>query len=336
MAPGPPRPLRVESPAASSHAGGMEGLPAGVHRAGHVVRFVRRLATDEPEPSLPPPLPPGRIVLIPGRGETFVREQEGPEGALPVLLLHGWTASADLTFFAVYPELRRRHPVIALDHRGHGRGIRAEEPFTLEACADDAAGLLEELGVRRAIVAGYSMGGAISFLLWRRHPQLVAGLVMSGTALEWRTTARERMVWRSLAVLELGLRVSTGEGFVLRYLRQAAEDSPEVAPLRGWVAGESRRGYTPDVVAAGKALAEFGAADYAGSIGVPSATVVTARDRLVLPREQHALATALDSPVFPVDGDHDAPLVKPTEFARAMGKAVASVNERATAADRGG
>jgi hypothetical protein len=36
--------------------------------------------------------------------------------------------------------------------------------------------------------------------------------------------------------------------------------------------------------------------------------------------------------VFPVDGDHDAPLVKATEFARAMCDAVAAVNDRATAA----
>ena len=288
-----------------------------------------RVSPHDPEVSTPPAgLPPSRGLWVPDRGEVFLREQDGPEGSLPVLLLHGWTASADTTWFAVYPALVGHHPVVAVDQRGHGRGIRAEQPFSLEACADDAAALLEELGIERAIVAGYSMGGAVGLLLWQRHRERVAGLVMCGTALEWRSTPRERLLWKSLGVFELALRLGTGDGFVQRYLSYAVGHTPEVAPLRAWVGGEFKRGYDRDVAAAGKALSRFDARGFVDDIDVPCASVVTLRDRLVRAREQESLAEALRAPVFAVDGDHDAPLVKPEEFSEAVTEAILSVAKR--------
>ena len=151
-----------------------------------VSRFARPLRRSVDLPPVPPYLPPGRVVNLPGRGEVFVRDSGGAPGDPAVLLLHGWTASADLNFFPVYAHLAGSYRVIALDLRGHGRGMRSTEPFSLEDCADDAAALLGELGAGHAIVVGYSMGGPVGLLLARRHPGQVAALVMQATALEWR------------------------------------------------------------------------------------------------------------------------------------------------------
>jgi 3-oxoadipate enol-lactonase len=291
------------------------------------VRRVCAALDHQPEAPVPPPdLPTGRIVYVPGRGEMFLREQPGTPGSLPVLLLHGWTASADTTWFTVYPALAH-HGVLAVDHRGHGRGLRAESPFSLEACADDVAALLDLLGVRRAIVVGYSMGGAIGLLLWKRRPDLVAGMVLAGTALEWRSRFRDRVLWRFVTLLDIVLRVGSGDGFVQRYLREAMADSPEVAELRAWVGGELKRGYGRDLAAAGRALSRFDARSFAGSVDVPCATVVNTHDRLVRPSSQRELARALGGVEFEVDGDHDAPLVKAKEFAAAVADAVAAVAE---------
>src|SRR3954449_7851087 len=90
-----------------------------------------------------PPLPPGRTVELPGRGTTFVRELPGPPGAPTVVLLHGWTATADLNFYTCYDALGEHFRVLAFDHRGHGRGIRSRRRFRLEDCADDVAELLD-------------------------------------------------------------------------------------------------------------------------------------------------------------------------------------------------
>jgi 3-oxoadipate enol-lactonase len=274
---------------------------------------------------LPPALPPGRVVNLPGRGEVFVRDS-GATSAMPaVLLLHGWTASADINFFPAYAPLAQSYRVIALDLRGHGRGMRSTEPFTLENCADDAAALLARLEVARAVVVGYSMGGPVGLLLARRHQQQVAGLVMQATALEWHREAGERAVWGLLPVVDLGLRFGAGTRWVERVLRQAAHQCPELDAYRPWLAAEFRRATARDLVAAGRALSRYDARPWAGRLEIPAAVLVTTRDRLVRPARQRELAVALRAHVLEVDADHDLPLSNGREYARLTRLAVDQV-----------
>ncbi len=96
-----------------------------------------------------PALPPGGPLELPGRGTTFHRDLPSRAGAdAPVvLLLHGWTATADLNWYPAYDPLAADFRVLALDHRGHGRGIRSGRRFRLADCADDAVALADVLGV---------------------------------------------------------------------------------------------------------------------------------------------------------------------------------------------
>jgi pimeloyl-ACP methyl ester carboxylesterase len=281
-----------------------------------VSRLARPLGRSAGLPPVPPRLPPGHVINLAGRGEVFVRDSGRAPGNPAVLLLHGWTASADLNFFPVYAQLAGSYRVIALDLRGHGRGMRSTEPFSLEDCADDAAALLSQLEAGQAIVVGYSMGGPVGLLLARRHPGKVAALVMQATALEWRRTARERMVWHLLAVLELSLRLGTGTGIIERLLRQTIEEAPELGVYRPWLAAEFRRGLARELADAGRALSRYDAQPWAGELGLPAAMLITTSDRLVRPSKQRELAEALHAHVIEVDADHDLPLVKGGEFAR--------------------
>src|SRR4029079_9382033 len=129
-------------------------------------------------PRSQPIVPQGRRVALPGRGTTFIRELPGPPGAPTVLLLHGLMATGGLNWLQTFEPLSQHFRVVAVDHRGQGRGIRSWRRFRLADCADDAAALLEVLGIDEAIAVGYSMGGPIASLLWRRHPDRVAGLVL--------------------------------------------------------------------------------------------------------------------------------------------------------------
>ncbi len=275
-------------------------------------RRARRTAIGAP---LPPALPPGRVVNLPGRGEVFVRDSGGTPARPAVLLLHGWTASADINFYPAYACLAESYRVIALDLRGHGRGMRSVEPFSLEDCADDAAAVLDQLGAARAIVVGYSMGGPVGLLLARRHPERVTALVMQATALEWQRAARERAVWRLLPLLDLGVRFGAGAVFVERVLRRAAMEDPGVDRCRPWLAAEFRRATARDLVAAGRALSRYDARPWAGQLNVPAAMLVTTRDQLVHPAKQRELAEVLGASVFEIDADHDAPLAKGGEYA---------------------
>ena len=272
-------------------------------------QFGRPLDNAAGGPPVPPPLPPGRIVPVAGVGELFVRDSGGA-GRPAVLLLHGWGATADANFFTTYPALVDAYRVVAVDHRGHGRGLRAAAPFTLEDCADDAAALLSELGIDRAVLVGYSMGGPVALLMAHRHPERVAGLVLEATALEFNAGLRERVVWRGLTVLEAALRHGAGDGVVQRVLREAIDRQPALVPYRAWIAGEFRRGHVTEIVEAGRALSRFDARRFVAAIDQPAAAIVTSKDRLVPPRKQRELAAALNAITFELRGDHDAPIIE--------------------------
>ncbi len=284
-------------------------------------------AHPSPAAPVPPPLPPGRMVLLPERGEVFVRDS-GPVAGEPdapvVLLLHGWTVSADLNFFAAYAALAADYRVVALDHRGHGRGMRTSEPFSLEDCADDAAALLGTLGLdgSRTIALGYSMGGPIAQFVAQRHPGAVGGLVMQATALEWRASLADRSRWRLLSIAEVGLRISSGEGVVERVIEQAVQVSPELRPIRPWLEAEIQRGLGRALIDAGRALALFDGRPWVRGLGLPAVVCVTLNDRLVPPHKQRALAEALAAVVVEIDGDHDVTLVDGPRYAEATKRAV--------------
>ena len=123
-----------------------------------------------------------RLAELPGRGVTRVWEYAGPPGAGTLILLHGVTFTAELNWGKVFEPLARDFRVVALDLRGHGDGIRAGPRFRLEDCADDVAALAGILGIGRFVAVGYSMGGMVAQLLYRRHASLLSGLVLCATA----------------------------------------------------------------------------------------------------------------------------------------------------------
>jgi len=273
-----------------------------------------------------PPLLPPRVVHLAGRGEIVVRHHRHPDPTRPtLLLLHGWTASADTQFFTAYDTLASDYSIVALDHRGHGRGLRPDVPFRLEDCADDAADVLAALGVDEAVTVGYSMGGPISLLLWQRHPHLVSGMVLEATALEWNGTRAERNRWRVGHVLGPVFRKFATPTLIRFGLRKAIPRGHELARFLPWLVGEIRRNDPWMVNEAGRALSRFDARPFASTIPVPTAMVLTTRDRLVRPHKQHALVQMLGAEVVELEGDHFVPLLAPREFADATRRAVSLV-----------
>ena len=287
---------------------------------------------NTPDPFLPS-LPPGKIVNLGERGETFARVMMDHEPEAPtVLLLHGWLASADLNWFGCYAALSQRWNVIAIDHRGHGRGIRSPRPFALEAAADDAAALLQALHVTGPVVAvGYSMGGPIAMHLAHRHPERVQGLVATATALTFRSSLRERITQRLLPVLGMALRLDASRVVVERLAAEVGPTDVLVAAWRAQLIGESMRTSTRNALEAGRALGRYDATPWAGELRLPAVVVATTKDRLVPLARQRDLAAALGARQFDVDGDHDILVRRPALFADTIRAAVAAVVEQIAA-----
>ena len=130
-------------------------------------------------------LPRGRSVAY--------RDCQGPPGATTVLLLHGIgmtaTSTGRLVRYAAstIPGSRTR-PARARPQR------RCQSPdFRLEDCADDVGALANALGIERFNATGYSMGGLIAQLLWRRHPERTSRLVLGASSRNFLGTLAERM-----------------------------------------------------------------------------------------------------------------------------------------------
>lgn len=248
-----------------------------------------------------------------------------------IVLLHGWTASADVQFVTAYEELAARYDFIAVDHRGHGRGIRSDVPFSLEDVADDAAGVIQALDLGPVVAVGYSMGGPVAMLLRHRHPDLVQGLVLGATALEWKATRLDRARWHGLPFTESFLRSRLGARILRWSLARTARKVPEVAPIIPWLAGEMRRSDVRTLTEAGHALSQYDARPWASGVGVPTTVMVTTKDRLVDPAKQRALAVATGAEVVDVDADHLFSIVEPAKFSRGIRTAVDRTVDRLAA-----
>ena len=282
----------------------------------------------------PPGLPKGRALTLPGRGTTFVRTASGPTGAPTLMLLHGWTVNAALNWFGAFEPLREHFNVVAVDHRGHGRGIRTWRRFRLEDCADDAVAVADALGIDRFVPVGYSMGGPIAQLIWRRHAHRVDGLVLCATS---RSFMRGRNGGRAAASM-MGLASLVARATPTSVKRNLGErllnGRFDQSDLGRFARAQVLQNDTRMVVEAGTALAAFTSRDWIGGVDVPTAVVVTEHDSVVPPHRQRRLAAAIPGArLFPIPADHGVCAIEPTVFAPALVEACLDVSGRAR--DRG-
>lgn len=278
-----------------------------------------------------PTLPPGEALELPGRGTTFVRRLAGPEGAPTLVLLHGWTATADLNWFTAYEALGKRYHVVAIDHRGHGRGIRSKKLFRLEDCADDAIAACDALGIDQIIPVGYSMGGPVAQLMWKRHSDRVSGLVLCATSGYFVTSREERLSFMGLSGLAAVARLTplqarrwlTAQLYLQRKTEQWEPWAIDEASMHDWRA----------VLEAGRAIGSFSSRSWIGEVDVPTSVVITMRDRVVPVRRQVRLFESIKgAEAFRVDGDHDAVVANADRFVPTLLRAAHSVVERTDAA----
>ena len=108
--------------------------------------------------------------------------EEAGEGET-LILLHG--NGEDGTYFEHQIDaFASRFRVIALDTRGHGRSPRGEAPFTIRQFADDLLAFMDERGIERAHLLGFSDGGNIALVFALAHPERVGKLVLNGANLD--------------------------------------------------------------------------------------------------------------------------------------------------------
>src|SRR3954465_7487414 len=99
----------------------------------------------------------------------------------PLVLLHGGLGAGEM-FGTIMPSLSATRRVIAVDLQAHGGTADVDRPLRPQTMADDVAALIEHLGLERADVMGYSLGGHVALRTAIQHPQRVRRLVLVSIA----------------------------------------------------------------------------------------------------------------------------------------------------------
>jgi 3-oxoadipate enol-lactonase len=271
--------------------------------------------------------PQTQLVELPGRGSTRVWECAGPPGAPALMLIHGVAVTAELNWGQVFAPLSRHFRVIAMDLRGHGDGIPVGWRFRLEDCADDVAALAEALGIGRFVAVGYSMGGMIAQLAWRRHAPMVSGLVLCATARNVLGSPAEKLAALALPAAAAAIRWNpllqpvSAEIFGMTLLGPL--DDP--ATTR-WARAQLRRTPLSTTLSAVQAVCEFTSHSWISQVDVPTAVIVTTQDHLAPASRQRKLAGAIPgASIYEIDADHAVCITAPQMFAQVLLQACWSV-----------
>jgi 3-oxoadipate enol-lactonase len=269
-----------------------------------------------------------RAVMLRGRGEIFVRESQGPKDAKTLVLLHGLGATGLLNWRPVFETLAETYRVVVVDHRGHGRGMRIRSHFRLADCADDVAILAEQLEIERFIAVGYSMGGPIAQLLWKRHRSRIEGLVLCATACRFASGERRRFSRAVSPLVNFAGRIAPRRT-IRRVTQQWLSDAITDPEIRNTVLSEVGSSDAMSVGQAAAAVMRFDSSEWISEVDVPTSVVLTEKDGLVPPSNQRAMADRIRGAVIhSVPGDHSVCVTRPALFVPALDDACASVARR--------
>lgn len=205
---------------------------------------------------------------------------------IPVLFLHGFPHNRSL-WSAQLGALAAPARTVCMDLRGFGESVPGHAT-SVDDYADDAAALLTELGIDRAVIVGLSMGGYAAMAFWRRHPGLVRALVLCDTRASADTAAaiESRRAMQNL-------------------VREKGSMAVANQMIEG-VVGRTTRAKNPELVDELHRMMSLAPVD--GVVGALEAMISR-------PDSATTLAT-IDVPTLIVVGDEDA--ITPVKDARAM------------------
>lgn len=226
---------------------------------------------------------------VAGMAEHFARVVRGTGPG--ILLAHGGGGSVAGNYGPILDDLATTHTVVGPDYPGSGATPRSPEPLVLDEIADSLVRTSADAAVDRFTVLGYSLGTAVAVRIAVRHPDRVAGLVLTaGFAFPDNRIRLAVRVWREL--LAAGDRVLLARFLTLvgtgaTHLNRLAPADVEagVAALADFIPAGSPEHV--DLVAAVDTRADL------PRIHVPTLVIATAEDGLAGPEHSRELAAGI-------------------------------------------
>jgi 3-oxoadipate enol-lactonase len=151
---------------------------------------------------------------------------EGP----PIVLIHGLGATSNV-WHAQRTALSHNYRIIAYDRSGCGRSQKAPAGYSIDAWADELAGLLDHLAIPSAVVVGHSLGSMIAQRFAAKHAGRAAALVLAGGEAELPAPARQILTERAKAIEAQGLSAVVGPWLCASLSAVTREANPALAGL---------------------------------------------------------------------------------------------------------
>ena len=154
----------------------------------------------------------------------------------PLFLIHGFGAKKE-SWIAQVPELSKHFKVIRLDNRGAGKSDRPETEYTMEIFADDIKNLMDYLGIEKANVCGWSLGGMIVQNFVLKYPNRVNKVILINTNYGFPDASGPE-VYKNMRLSELEVKKEdpakawwsgTRSSFYIKFRKQL-----EAAPSKKW------------------------------------------------------------------------------------------------------
>lgn len=259
------------------------------------------------------------VIQANGLEIAYERAGEGP----PLVLAHG--AAVDSRMWR--PQLAGladELTVVAWDEPGAGRSSAVPSDFTLDDYADCLAALIEVLDLGPVHVGGLSWGGTVVLALYRRRPELVAGLLLIDTYAGWKGSLPEEEVRARVEGLRRMLAASDHQFDPTLPGLFAGDPPAEFAPLMKAMAADVR---PESMGVALQLMAEADLRDVLPRIAVPTLLVwgeLDARSPLTVARQFQDAIPGAELVVIPNAG-HVSNLEQPERFNDAVREFVTSL-----------
>ncbi len=237
----------------------------------------------------------------------------------PLVMIMG--IGYDATLWSLYqiPAFSTRYQVIVFDNRDVGRSSKAAGPYTIADMADDTAGLMDGLGIKRAHLLGISMGGMIAQEFALRYPDRLNKLTLTGTG---ASTGRAKfdpiMIWNFVKQHDSQGLIFAAQQFLWLFSTDFIRNHQAVDQTLAMLASNPNP-VTPEAYARlADAYVKHDALDRVGGIQAPTLVITGEQDRLTPPWIGRELANAIPQAKFRlVEGSgssHVLPLERPNDF----------------------
>ena len=227
----------------------------------------------------------------------------------PLALAHSLGMAGSI-FDPMRPLLEGRAQVVTWDARGNGNSQKPATGWTIEDLASDLSGLLEHLGIDRAVVGGLSMGGCTAIAYAVAHPEKLDGLILMDTTAGYGKEKQDAWEQRAKNAETKGMEPVVPFNQPRWFSSQFLESSPERVDA---VARILLNNDTPSYAASCRALGRFEARDQLHKIQCPTLIVVGADDPATpVPMAEHMHENIPNSELHVLEGlKHMSPVEAP-------------------------